>query len=111
MIEIKIEVDGKPPTKQTPADPKEKEDQKQRKNIFLRKIKENHHDIVLLEGNVRLDIKVHRNSFKNDSANIVGGIADILQNIAYINDKQIKQIHYTEENSDKDRYIVKVFEI
>ena len=101
-----IHVEGKPPYKQSPADYSEKKNQQERRDIL--------HDnakracLEPLKGSVKLIINYRRYRGMSDAANIIGGIADALENILYEDDKQIGEILYSESNGNKDEYWVKV---
>lgn len=104
---IEISVQGKPPYKQAPASPGEKGNQDKSKEELQNKAREMYKSEPL-EGDVSLVIVYSRSRGKMDSANIIGGIADALENIVYKNDRQIKSIQYTETKGGEDHYTVSV---
>jgi len=61
-----------------------------------------------MTSQLSLHIQFRRAKSELDSANIVGGIADALQNVLYANDKQLTRIVYSEERGQEDEYTVKV---
>jgi len=93
-----------PPYKQTPAGRRERQNQEIRAHAL--KVEADRQFGSLLRGNVRLRIEYHRHSGRSDVANIIGGIADALNRIAYADDKQIIEIHYREVKGDVDWYQV-----
>lgn len=103
---IEISVSGIPPYKQTPANNEEREHQDERRE--LRKAEAKKICKSLINNEVSLDIIYSRHSGKADPANIIGGIADALQGIVYVNDRQIKTIHYSEKEGDKDQYTISI---
>ena len=101
---IEISVSGIPPYKQTPVNNDEREHQDERRELLkteARKICKS-----LSNNKVSLDIIYSRHKRRADSANIIGGIADVLQGIVYANDRQIMTIHYSEKEGDKDQYTI-----
>jgi Holliday junction resolvase RusA-like endonuclease len=61
-----------------------------------------------MNSQLSLHIAFRRAKSELDSANIVGGVADALQNVLYADDKQITRIVYSEEKGEQDEYTVKV---
>jgi len=64
----------------------------------------------LFKEDISLEIE-HQTSRKEqeaDSANIIAGIANVLQRIIYENDRQIKEIHYRRRISEKDVYRIRI---
>lgn len=98
-----------PPYKQTPADRRERENQKIRTDA-LRREAESLFKTPVKEKNVRLTIKYCRCKGRSDAANIIGGVADALNGIAYDDDRQITEIHYQETKGNVDEYQVIVEE-
>ena len=106
LMVIEITVLGQPPYKQTHADDNQREQQKERSKALkdeARKICKS-----VSNSEVSLDIKYLRYKGRADPANIIGGIADTLQGIAYVNDRQVKTIHYSETKGGKDEYTVSI---
>lgn len=97
-----------PPYKQTPADRRERQNQEMRADAL--KVEANRQFGSLLRGNLRLTIEYHRHRGRSDAANIIGGIADALNKIAYDDDRQIVEIHYREAKGDVDWYQVVIEE-
>jgi len=101
----KLHVEEIPPYKQTPADRRERENQKIRTDA-LRREAESQFKTPISERNVRLTIKYCRCKGRSDAANIIGGIADALNEIAYDDDRQITEIYYQETRGNVDEYQV-----
>ena len=64
----------------------------------------------LLQGDLAIDVKCearlgHR---RTDAVNLLAGIANVLEKIAYTNDNQIKEIHFKQVFSEEDAYKVKI---
>ena len=57
---------------------------------------------------VKIEITYHRGKGRADSTNIIGGIADALNKIAYNDDRQIKEVHYSENKKTTDEYWVSI---
>ena len=104
-----LQVKEIPPYKQTPADRHERQSQEKRANALM--VEANSQFGSLLRGNVRLTIEYHRYRGRSDAANIIGGIADALNRIAYDDDRQIVEIHYREAKGDVDWYQVAIEEV
>ena len=104
---MEFHVTGFPPYKQTPVDGVEKGHQVERARLLSEAASRSSQQ---LEGRVALAIRYKRKAGRSDAANIIGGIADTLQGICYVNDSQLKEIHYTEEAGDEDEYWVVVEE-
>ncbi len=105
---MKIEINGIPPYKQTPADLKERESQIMRRGKLRQEAEKL--NFQLTSKNLKIKIIYFRSKGKADAANIIGGIADALQKIIYNDDNQIKKIIYEEEKSSLDKYIVEIDE-
>ena len=111
MRHIAFEVDGSPPYKQTPADVSEAARQKQRRELLQREARRAAADAVIecpLDGQVSMSITYLRARGRTDAANIIGGIADGLQGIAYVNDSQVTEVHYIEEAAKEESYSVTI---
>ncbi|NWG11230.1 RusA family crossover junction endodeoxyribonuclease [Candidatus Bathyarchaeota archaeon] len=70
-----------------------------------------HKFLTLLKHSIRLSITYHRQKGKSDAVNIIGGIADALNGIAYDDDSQITQINYQETKGSFDEYTIIVEEV
>ena len=105
----KLHVKEIPPYKQTPADSRERKNQKIRTDA-LRREAEKQFKTPITRKNIRLIIKYCRCKGKSDAVNVIGGIADALNRIAYEDDKQITEIHYQEMRGDIDEYHASVEE-
>ncbi len=106
---ITLHVREMPPYKQTPADRRERENQKKRADALREEA--NCQSIPPTPNNVCLTINYHRHRGRADAANIIGGIADALNNITYDDDSQIVEIHYREIKANVDEYQVVVEDI
>jgi len=97
-------VRGKPPYKQAPADPSEQENQRTyRQNL---EAEARRHFPETISREVRIEIIYTRAKGCSDAPNIIGGIIDSLQGIAYDNDRQVVEIHYRENRGPIDQYSV-----
>ena len=108
---IEFEVIEKPPYKQSYASRNEQTNQE----IYKESLKNEARNLMITKSiqmitkeNVKLMIRYERANGRMDSANIIGGIADTLEGIVFVNDNQIKEIHYIENKGDKDKYKVKI---
>lgn len=95
-----------PPYKQTPADKREKQLQSLRRNELKKEAVKQFNSLI--QGNISLEIKYNRCRGRSDSVNIIGGIADALIGIAYRDDSQIREVHYSEAKGNIDEYWVQV---
>ena len=100
---IEIHVEGSPPWKQSVADKTEKQRQKERAEVLRKKAKEIYDEPLTLVTDISLTIKYNRNQGRSDPCNIIGGIADTLQEI-YYDDRFIKNVQYSEHSGLKDEY-------
>ena len=107
---VRLHVKEIPPYKQTPADEREKENQKMRTDVLKREARD-YFRIPISRRKVRLTIEYHRGKGRSDAANVIGGVADALNGIAYDDDNQIAEIHYRERNGNIDEYWVTVEEV
>ena len=67
-----------------------------------------------MSASVVLQIQYTRAKGENDAANIIGGIADALQEILYADDKQLVKITYAEKlvnESSEDYLVVEVYSL
>jgi len=103
---IVIEQSGIPPVKQ--PGPKEGKKNRNRKvrlqQNALNKTREVQWPVEFFDKNIRMTIIYHRGKARQDSANIIGGIADALQGSCYHNDKQLVEIHYSEQKKSRKKY-------
>ena len=105
-------IKGIPPAKQTSADEAEKLRQEERATALRKAPYGGYTDQEHppLDGNVALSITYKRGWGKSDAANIIGGIADALQRVFYLDDAQLVEINYKEERGEEDEYWIKVEE-
>jgi len=106
-----FEVFGKPPYKQTPADETERANQLRYKNTLQERARTEFQDKEIFTGKCEVSILYERKEGKADSANIIGGIMDCLEGIAFKNDKQVAKIQYKELVGISDRYEVAISEL
>jgi Holliday junction resolvase RusA-like endonuclease len=102
---MELHVVGLPPYKQACADASEKKNQQERSNTLKEAAREQKQAIIS-NGKVRLSITYYRSRGRSDASNIIGGISDALNGLAYIDDRQIDEIHYIEEKGIVDEYEV-----
>lgn len=107
---LSCEVNFIPPSKQTPADQRERDENNKRKEklkVTLASIYCNHP----INNKCSISIRYSRHNGKSDSANIIGGILDALQGIVISNDNQFIDIAYTEWEGESDWYQITITEI
>jgi Holliday junction resolvase RusA-like endonuclease len=109
MKSVTFVVESVPPWKQAPADEEERTRQVQRKSNLLEKAQAVFR-IAPLQTPCALAIRYSRCSGGPDAANIIGGVADALQGIIYVNDNQLHEISYVEWLGNRDWYQVTVTE-
>ena len=102
---LEIHVEDCPPWKQSPANDGEGTRQKERRALLEERAKEIFGKAPCLVTQITLSIRYKRNKGRADACNIIGGVADALE-VLYIDDREIKEVHYTEEMGDKDEYWV-----
>lgn len=105
-MDEQFSVKSRPPYKQTPADANERMNQQAYRTALIAEAKK--HFVEPASGNLRIEINYGRARGVMDSANIIGGIADVLQGIAYINDRQLVEVHYSEQKAGDDGYAVRI---
>jgi len=106
-----VHVVGLPPYKQTPADKKEKQSQEERKDRLRREVFSHKNEGLFFAKKIVLSIRYQRAKGLSDAANIIGGIADALQGVLYLNDARITEIRYIENLAPEgavDEYWVEV---
>ncbi len=104
---IEISVQFIPPYKQSRASKEEGNHQSERTEKLQNAAREKYTSPPT-SGGVNLSIIYYRHKGRADSANIIGGIADALQNIVYENDRQLKSIQYKETKADEDLYTISI---
>jgi len=57
---------------------------------------------------VKIEIVYARAEGRSDAASIIGGKVDSLQGIAFVNDRQVVEVHYHEKRGRADEYSVRV---
>lgn len=102
---MEIHVIEIPPYKQAWADAQERINQKKRVDALKAIAQEQNHAIIK-EDKVRLSITYYRCRGRSDACNIIGGISDSLNGLAYIDDRQIAEVHYNEEKGMLDEYTI-----
>lgn len=103
-------VDAVPPWKQIPADEAEKRRQEDRKKALQERAKKALR-VAPLSTPCTVSIRYFRKEGRSDSANIIGGVLNSLQNIIFKNDNQVVEISYTEWPGSRDWYQVTVTEL
>jgi Holliday junction resolvase RusA-like endonuclease len=103
---MKLHVVALPPYKQTCASLQEKQNQLKRTETLRQAAQEQKQAIIIKDAKVRLSITYYRSNGRSDASNIIGGISDALNGLAYTDDRQINEIHYKEEKGVLDEYIV-----
>ena len=110
-----IEVDGyRPPYRQNFESDDERRRVEERRSILVSKAKEiiSKRGLKLLEGDLLVFILCEFSGTpKPDADNVIGGILNALEDIVFLNDKQVKSINYHERISGEDRYCVLIAEI
>ncbi len=66
-----------------------------------------------LEGNIALEVnhEILMGDRRTDVVNLVGGIANVLEGILYINDNQIKEILFKQIEAQRDYYCIRIREL
>lgn len=112
--QIVILVPGVPPVK-SPQISLRDDNNKRKKKLLdecLKTATDTKKALFLYGKAVRLKIIYNRNRGKMDAANIIGGIADILEGPFYRNDGQIKEVTYKEYSyKKKDKYEITLEEV
>ncbi len=106
MMNVEFQVIGKPPYKQTPADSSERANQRSYRDNLVMEAKK--HFTEFSNDRLKIEVVYTRNRGMADSMNIIGGIADSLEGIAYENDKQLVEVHYVEKTGLRDEYTIKL---
>ncbi len=108
---VAFEVAGSPPYKQAPADANEAANQRQRRELLQQEARKAAAEAIgegPITGPASLSITYRRARGRADAGNIIGGILDGLEGIAYVNDYQVKEVHYAEESAKQESYSVTV---
>lgn len=113
MIAVTFKVENKPPYKQTPEGEAECNRQAERRDALQQRARAAFGPLRPLKRSVRCAVSIYysRKKGKADSGNIVGGVLDALQCIAFKNDSQVAQISYIEWSGSRDWYQVTVSEL
>jgi len=105
-MEKQFVVKRKPPYKQLPADPLKRENQRLYRQNMQSEASRHFPEPTI--GEVKIEIVYTRAEGRHDAANIIGGIIDSLQGIAYVNDRQVVEVHYYEKRGRADEYSVRI---
>jgi len=108
-MNVEIPVRGIPPYKSIPADSSERKKQRSYRERLRSEAQKHFKEPIM--GDIRMEIYYTRAKGRADPANIIGGVADALEGIAYINDRQLVEIHYREEKGRIDKYLVRISSI
>src|SRR5438094_241979 len=111
MAIVKFQVDALPPYKQAPASRAEQNNQTVRRGLLQERAREELGSSEPLGQRCAIAIHYSRRLGRSDSGNIVGGILDALQGIAYHNDNQVVEIRYVEDPGERDHYSVTLSDI
>jgi Holliday junction resolvase RusA-like endonuclease len=111
-MSISFVVNEKPPYKQAPADVVEGRNQAQRKETCQQEARKVFAGHNVLTNPCTVSIRYWRGQGRADSANIIGGILDALENIVYQDDNQVVEISYIEHRAmHSDRYQITITEV
>ncbi len=108
---ISFTVTGAPPYRVTPPHPKEREAQIGRRERLVQAALAALAEAGIREpwmGDVGLSIVFRRDESFGDPLNLLAGTASLLEAIAYLNDRQIVEIHYREEDGTPEQYQVEL---
>jgi len=109
---ISFIVNEKPPYKQAPPDAGERRSQAQPKEACQQEARKVFAGHNVLTNPCMASIRYWRGRGGADSANIIGGILDALENILYQNDKQVVEISYIEHRTMRsDWYQITITEV
>ena len=111
MMAVSFVVEAPPPWKQVPADAVERNRQVQRLGALRQAAQEAMKGKAPLSSRCAVFIRYVRSQGRADGANIVGGVLDGLQGIAFDNDRQVAEATYQEQQGPTDRYQVTVIEL
>lgn len=108
---ISFIVNTRPPYKQSPADPREKDNQRDRLESLKKIAREKLGDRSPLESSCAVHVRYIRALGASDAGNIINGILDGLQGIAFLDDRQVVEVSYKESRGTHDQYAVTVTEL
>ena len=109
MPRISFSVSGAPPYRVTPPNPKERQAQIGRRERLVQAALAALAQAGLREpwmGDVALSIIFRRDDSFGDALNLLAGTASLLEAIAYLNDRQIVELHYREQDGAPEQYEV-----
>ena len=105
-MDEQFSVKSKPPYNHDPADAEEKENQVKYKQACMTEAMK--HFVMPVKEDLKMEVIYQRFRGRMDSANIIGGIADALNKIAYKDDIQLREIQYSELRGNEDGYSVRI---
>lgn len=108
-MDEQFSVKSKPPYKQAHANEKERKDKERYKQACTNAARRCF--LTPAAGDLKLEVRYQRFRGRMDSANIIGGIADALNKIAYRDDIQLREIQYAEVPGTEDTYSVRVLSL
>ncbi len=125
---ITVQVSGEPPIKRGPGGVKSiRERRRQKRSEAGEHLKLSVEEELRKRGHkpgrqfpwnpltslLHLEIKFVREKCQADAANIIGGIADELQDVLYKDDNQLRQITYQEDSAEGhgDSYTIAVYSL
>ena len=111
MTKISFQVPGAPPYRVTPPNARERESQIGRRERLVQAALAALAEAGIREpwlGDVGLSVVFRRDESLGDALNLVAGTASLLEAIAYLNDRQIVELHYREEAGPPEDYQVEL---
>lgn len=107
-VHIHLTVDGQPPYSRQPLDLKEGMLQKDLSKKLKEVAKSSSNLVYPYTKPVTLNVRYQRNDGKAQATSIIGGIAESLRKLIYSDDSLVSEVHYAEQEGDKDMYWVDV---
>lgn len=108
---IEFRVSGTPPYRLTPPNARERENQIARRERLIQGALAALAAAGIREpwlGDVGLSVEFQRDESFGDPLNLIAGTASVLEAIAYLNDRQIVEVHYVETAGAPEEYRVKL---
>lgn len=111
MPKISFRAPGAPPYRVTPPNAKERESQIGRRERLVQAALAALAAAEVREpwlGDVGLSLVFRRGDSFGDPLNLLAGTASLLEAIAYLNDRQIVELHYREEDGPPEEYEIEL---
>lgn len=111
MPNVRFTVAGAPPYRVTPPNAREREGQITRRERLVKAAQAAFAAAGLAEpwlGDVGLTLRFRRDESYGDALNLLAGTASLLEAIAYLNDRQIVELHYDESSGSPEEYEVEL---